>query len=256
MPRRFSKLRCNRKWDQTAGRASCQARASDWIAGKRSRVICGARFGACRDGRRTKGCPSCVASTPVVPRYTRTGRNWMSGGEGAPATYSIMSLSRRRGSTFGRQQSKTTENFVFRKGSLVAKPRWAMRKALLGGALSIITLAAATPATAKESGLVPPAQSTGESRQEDVQTCICRQVLTSPSASLLMMMPCFYYRTIIPKDPSGRAAHREQRLCSDTERVALRGEVGDVRPPRSHRPVCRLPVEARVQVARELRHFT
>ncbi len=96
-----------------------------------------------------------------------------------------------------------------------------MRKALLGGALSIITFAAATPATAKESGLVPPAQSTGESRQEDVQTCICRQVLTSPSASLLMMMPCFYYRTIIPKDPSGRAAHREQRLCSDTERVAL-----------------------------------
>ena len=47
-----------------------------------------------------------------------------------------------------------------------------MRKALLGGALGIITFAAATPATAKESGLVPPPQSTGESRQEDVQTCI------------------------------------------------------------------------------------
>jgi len=47
-----------------------------------------------------------------------------------------------------------------------------MRKALLGGAPSIITFAAATPATPKESRLVPPAQSTGESRQEDVQTCI------------------------------------------------------------------------------------
>ncbi len=47
-----------------------------------------------------------------------------------------------------------------------------MRKALLVGALSIITFAVATRATAKESGLVPPAQSTRESRQEDVQTCI------------------------------------------------------------------------------------
>jgi hypothetical protein len=51
----------------------------------RSRVICDARSGACRDGRRTKGCLSCVAGTRVVPRCTRTRRNWMSGGARARA---------------------------------------------------------------------------------------------------------------------------------------------------------------------------
>jgi len=35
-----------------------------------------------------KGCPSCVTSTRVVPRCTRMGKNWMSGGEGPRATFS------------------------------------------------------------------------------------------------------------------------------------------------------------------------
>src|SRR5712692_6870006 len=47
-----------------------------------------------------------------------------------------------------------------------------MRKILLCGTLSIITFGAATPATAKESSLVPPAQSTRESRQDDMKACI------------------------------------------------------------------------------------
>src|SRR6266699_2216347 len=67
---------------ETAGRGSLQRRANDWIAEKRSPVISVARSRACRDGRGTKGCPSCVSSTRVAPRYTRTGRNWTSDDEG------------------------------------------------------------------------------------------------------------------------------------------------------------------------------
>ena len=81
MPWRFSKLGCNRQWDETAGGLPTR-RANDWIAEKRSPVICVARSRVCRDGRGMKGCPSCVTSTRVASRYTRTGRNWTSGGEG------------------------------------------------------------------------------------------------------------------------------------------------------------------------------
>jgi hypothetical protein len=31
-------------------------------------IICGARSGACRDGRRAKSCPSSVTRTGAVPR--------------------------------------------------------------------------------------------------------------------------------------------------------------------------------------------
>ena len=55
-------------------------RANDWIAEKRSPVICVARSRVCRDGRGMKGCPSCVNSTRVASRYTRTGRNWTARG--------------------------------------------------------------------------------------------------------------------------------------------------------------------------------
>src|SRR6266550_9019034 len=77
---------------ETAGRDSLQRRANDWIAEKRSPVISVARSRACRDGRGTKDCPSCVSSTRVAPRYTRTGRNWTSGDEGARETFSVVSV--------------------------------------------------------------------------------------------------------------------------------------------------------------------
>jgi hypothetical protein len=47
-----------------------------------------------------------------------------------------------------------------------------MRRALVETALSIAALADGSRAVAKESSLVPPAQSTRESRQDDVQTCV------------------------------------------------------------------------------------
>lgn len=74
--------------------ASGTSRVNGWIAAKRSRVICGARSGACRDGRRTKGCPSCVTSTLAAPRCTRTERNWTSGGEVTRETCSVLTLLR------------------------------------------------------------------------------------------------------------------------------------------------------------------
>jgi len=57
MPWRFSNLGCNRQWDETAGGLPTR-RANDWIAEKRSPVICVARSRVCRDGRGMKGCPS------------------------------------------------------------------------------------------------------------------------------------------------------------------------------------------------------
>jgi YVTN family beta-propeller protein len=47
-----------------------------------------------------------------------------------------------------------------------------MRRILVGAVLSIAALAAAPRAAAKESSLVPPAESTRESRQDDIQTCL------------------------------------------------------------------------------------
>src|SRR5271169_6929055 len=94
MRRRWRKPEGKRQWGEITGRASPQARVNGWIAGKRSLVICGARSGAYRDGKRTKGCPSCVTSTLAAPQCTRTGKNWTSGGEVTLETFSVLTLLR------------------------------------------------------------------------------------------------------------------------------------------------------------------
>jgi YVTN family beta-propeller protein len=59
-----------------------------------------------------------------------------------------------------------------------------MRKVLFWGALSVLTFAAAISAEAKESSLVPPAQSTPESRHDDVTAC-----LSQASADISLAKP-------------------------------------------------------------------
>lgn len=74
---------CNRQWDETAGRGPRQGRANAWIA-ERDRLLSPSLSLVRAEMREeAKGCPSYVTSTRVAPRYTRTWRNWTSGGEAA-----------------------------------------------------------------------------------------------------------------------------------------------------------------------------
>jgi len=64
---------------EQAGMQSTVGRDCREIA-ERDRLLSPSLGLACGDGRGMKGCPSCVNSTRVASRYTRTGRNWTARG--------------------------------------------------------------------------------------------------------------------------------------------------------------------------------